>query len=384
MTRPYRYAVALVDTRTHRADVCEAELFVSSHIVKNLEALDAETAQREEEDDDSDKVVLSAKEAAKDATSAYYKSRLLLGESFGTRKTKQILNSLDKNRIDMGQLESQSAFIGKSLDTSIHKISEALEREKDLDKDTASGPAATSDSLLPPHNAQTKRVEEIYKMQDLIPGEVYYSLQVKPIVASLQKKDADLLEEAIAPYSLQDSILGRIKSLAAIVTTPSEKALTHTVRCLIYLNHLLSFRELNETKVNGDLSASMPMATSDLVASLLSRFTETVTVSTGLQRYKLSSACRDRLVIHICILLLILDGFRTNTARLSVALKVSSLKAVDYLKAVGCTIEKPLGEEPAKYIVPGTGRELPVKIGVLKAPLTIISKKALGPAARRK
>lgn len=374
VTRPYRYAVALVDTQTHKAQVFDTDLFVCSRIVKGLEA--EAVAGIEASEEESVKPV-----AASDATNEYYKSRLLLGESFGTKKTKQILGSLDRNRIDMNQLAAQSGFITKSLDSSIHKIAEDSEKEVEM---TSSTEPSISASLLPPHNAKTKRVEEIYKMQDLIPSEVYYSLEVGAIVRALQKKDSTLLEEAMAPYALHEVVEGRIKSLAAIATTPSAKALTHTVRCLVYLNHLLAFRTLNETKINGDLAVHLPMATGDLVASFLQQFAEAVTVGNGYQRYKLSSVCRDRLVLHICVLILILDGYRTNAARLSVALKISAAKAVDYLKAVGCTIEKPVGNEPSKFVVPDTGREVAVKMGVLKAPLTIVAKKSQGPPTRRK
>jgi DNA-directed RNA polymerase I subunit RPA49 len=347
---------------------------VTSRIIKSLEASDNVTR-------DEPKVL-----TGKEATSEYYKAKALLGESFGTKKTRQMLSSLDRNKIDMEQLATQSSFISRNLDSSISRIAETKDSDVELAAEKAfeSSALVSNDGILPPHNTSTRKADEIYLMQDLIPQEIYYSLDVSSIVDALNKKDADALTDAILPYNFHEMVGHRLRSLAALTSLPSDAALTHTVRCLVYLNYLMSFRALNEAKMNSNMSHFLPMATFDVTTGLLRQFTEIVTVGNGKQRYKLSSICRDRLVSYICILVLTLDGFRTNTARLSVALQQPATKTADYLRAVGCTVEKPDREEPTKFIAPGTGREIPVKMAVLKAPLTIISSKSRGPPRGRK
>ncbi|PJF17330.1 RNA polymerase I associated factor, A49-like domain-containing protein [Paramicrosporidium saccamoebae] len=374
VTLPYRYAVALVDTAKQSAQLYDADLLVTSRIIKSLEASDNVTR-------DEPKVL-----TGKEATSEYYKAKALLGESFGTKKTRQMLSSLDRNKIDMEQLATQSTFISRNLDSSISRISEKKDGDAESAVETTSegGTLVSNDGILPPHSTSTRKVDEIYRMQDLIPQEIYYSLDVSPIVDALNKKDANALTEITTPYNFHEMVGHRLRSLAALTSMPSDADLTHTVRCLVYLNYLMSFRTLNEAKINGNVGHFLSMATFDVTTGLLRQFTEVVTVGNGKQRYKLSSICRDRLVSYICILVLTLDGFRTNTARLSVALQQPATKTADYLRAVGCTVEKPDREEPTKFVVPGTGREIPVKMAVLKAPLTIISSKSRGPPRGRK
>lgn len=372
VTLPYRYAIAVVDTQENTAKLFDAELLVTRRIIKSVE--EADNTQRPPL-----KVVSTA-----DATLEYYKSKALLGESFGTKKTKQMLSSLDRNRIDMGQLETQSAFISKNLDSSINRIAEAKNSDSDPVPTEPSSVTMGSDSILPPHDTATRKVEEIYRMQDLIPSEVYYSLDVSPIVEAITQKQTEAFNTAISPYQLQETVLNRVKSLASLTSLPKSTSLTHTLRCLIYLNFLLTFRALNESKVNSDLSKFLPMATQDLLTALLGQFTEVLTLANGKTRHKVSSVCRDRLITFICIMVLTLDGFRTNVARLSTALQQPATKTVEYMRAVGCVIERPTADEPTKFVAPGAGREIAVKIAALKAPLTIVPAKTRGGPPRRK
>jgi DNA-directed RNA polymerase I subunit RPA49 len=364
-TRPYKYAVAIMDTASQTAQIYDAELLVCSRIVKNLEQIDTQS-------NEDTKVHTS-----KDSTSEFYRSRMLLGESFGTKKTKSILSSLDRNKIDMNQLASQSGFISKNLDDSLNRITVDKDEQSGNTKGAGSSKNQVvnvtqgNDSILPVHNSTTKKVEEIYPLGELIPSVAYHSLEVSSIVAAIRRKSSIELQEAIAPFDLGKTTKDRIEGLLALVSIPSEQQLTHTVRCCIYLNFLMAFRMLNEPKINDDLTNVLYNVNSDMIAVLLGQFTDPIGSANGKQRYKLSAICKDRLIAHILILILTLDNFRTNIAKVSIALQQPAVKTTDYFKAVGCAIDKPTRDEPAKFIAPDTKREIPVKMAVLKAPLTI-------------
>lgn len=377
-TLPYHYAVALIDTERHTAELFDAELFISRRIVKNLEKADAAatSAALSAANQKSNAVQPKKKEDANE----YLKSRALLGESFGTAKTKKILSSIERNKINMDQLASQAAFISKNIDTSISRTTAASDPGADSALTQDAGEEAytvsSSGNVLPPHNPKTSKVEDIYRVHDLIAEKAYASLDVSSLAASVREGDGAALERAKRELFLRDEVEGRIREIMSLERVPDEAVLTHTLRCLVYMNYMLLLRELNETKINCKLSESLPMASADLLAALLSQFTEAITTGNGKQRHKIPAVCKDRLMVHICILALTLDGFRTNVAKLSVALRISTIKANQYLKAIGCVIEKPGPGEPTVYPLPDTERQLLVRIGVLRAPLTILPIKA--------
>lgn len=364
--RPYRYAVALIDTAQKTARIFDADLFAGRRIVKSLESA-AEGAIDLEE----------AAEEGIDAADAHQRSWRLLNESFGTQKVKRLLSSRERNRIDIVQLETQSSFISKALDSGIGRIAKGQsdyhqpEEGSDGNGDVAAGGPPP---ILPPHSKVTKRVEEIYKIQDLIPNSVYSALDVADIMTALGTKEAERLADAVAPHALHPQIRGRLETLRTATDARTSQALGHTVRCLLYLDCLLKFRALNETKLNGDLSTALPMATAEILSTLLSTFAESVMVGTGRQRYRLTPLYRDRLVAHVCILVLILDGFRTSAARLGVLLQMPVSRMYDYLKAVGCMLVKPDEDEREQYDT-NTDRRTAAKVAVLKAPLTLAAPK---------
>lgn len=374
-TLPYRYAVALLDGASGTAQVyADPELFVCNRLIKRQQPTTRPTDEEEEEEEREG-------ETREDAAAKYLKSRMLLGESFGTKRTKQMLSSLDRNKINMEQLATQSAFISRNIDNSISRMAEEEEQQQRAREEGGPDPSAgrtpstghPNDSILPPYNGQTRKVAEIYRMQDLIPHDVYYALQVDDLVNALQNKSmTDQLATVMAPYVMEDAVEARFQALASLVKLPERAALTHTVRCLVYLNHLLHFRALSEAKINApNLASHLPMASAEVLSALPHLFAEAVVSTNGKERFKLSTLARDRLIVHIGILALTLDGFRTNVARLSAALRLPAVKTADYMKAIGCTLEHPGEGEPTRYTPPGSTREVQVKMAVLKAPLTI-------------
>lgn len=364
--RPHRYAVALIDTAQRTARIFDADLFAGRRIVKSLE----EAMGRVSEPEEADEGVATAE--------AQKRSWMLLHESFGTQKTKRLLSSRERNRIDIVQLETQSSFISKALDSGVGRIAEGqsadLKGEETGGASAGNAPGGGPLPLLPPHSKVARRVEEIYRIQDLIPSSVYFALDVAEIVAALGNKEAEPLAEAVAPHELHQQVRERLETLQKVAGTHTSQTLEHTVRCLLYLDCLLKFRALNETKLNGDFSPALPMATSEVLSTLLATFAEIVTVGTGRQRYRLSPLCRDRLIAHVCILVLILDGFRTSATRLGALLQLPVSRMYEYLKAVGCTLVKPDEDELDQHEA-NTDHRSAIKMAVLKAPLTIAAPK---------
>jgi len=359
VSQDYNYVVCVLDSEAGSANLYDAEQFVSQRSVKVLEAKEAELAS-----------ATSSGAPSRSSTPAqdYKAAKALLGETFGTKKVKQALNSQEKNQINIGQLESSaSGFINRNLDKSIDRIQEASSVEISEVSDGAASNLPESNSgqqgILPPYNDKTGKVEEIYKLADIIPTEAYRSLPVEDF-----SDDSTESWEAIqARYHMSDYILDRIKNAS------SAEDAGHRLRSLLYLHYLIKLREMKDGALNSETSLQkfLPAASPALTNHLLESFTESFPIASGQIRRKFSAISKDRIITHICILVLLLeDGFRANLTILSTILHIPVTRMTDHFKAVGCTIDKPTKGEPATFTPPGQTRSLQIKIATLKAPLT--------------
>lgn len=380
-TRPYRYVVGIVDGKSESVKLFDTELFVGKRVVKRLVALEEAAMLK-------DRLEKEKTPSPKNAATDYYKSRALLGEAFGTKKTKSILHSAERNKINIGQLSSQSSSIGRALDSAIDRIAQSATDEGDAaaaggpesDPTSSADGQSFGDSILPPHNRTTKNVKDIYPIHLVIPQDICSAIDPSAFARALTERNSTSLEGLSKQYALHASIHERAHAVMALSTPLSEESLTRVIRCLLYVNYLMNFRMLNEAKVNSPSAVlhSLPKSDEGIVASLIRNFTEPVALANGGVRHKLSAVCKDRLIAHVCIITLILDGFRTNLARLSSSLHLPMARTADYMKAIGCVLEKPADGEPATFAVGETGRTLIVKMAVLYAPLKILPPKSMG------
>jgi DNA-directed RNA polymerase I subunit RPA49 len=295
----------------------------------------------------------------------YKAAKALLGETFGTKKVRQALHSQEKNQINMTQLESSSAdFINRSLDRTIGRLQdEAAETSASSAVVPENASNIDAAGLLPPFDAQTGKVEEIYQLKDIIPTEAIYALPAD----EFSTDSTESWESIQKRFNMSDYVLDRIRN-AIDLSDGGQK-----IRTLLYLHYLLRFRELKEGALNTEasLQKALPGAGTALLNHLLEGFSEPVTVASGQVRRKLSAICKDRLISYICVLSLIIDpGFRANLTVLSTVLHIPVTRMTDHFKAVGCTIEKPGKDEAQNYVAPGQTRSLQIRWAQLKAPLT--------------
>lgn len=347
----YHYLVCVVDEDKGLGQVYDAERFAAQRTVKILEAKEAALAAASA---DSSRAPTPVQD--------YKAAKALLGETFGTKKVKQALHSQEKNQINMGQLESSSAgFINRSLDRSIDRMHEETEVASPVNGTEAA--ALDVAGLLPPFNASATRVEDIYQVKDIIPNDAFYALPID----DFSEDSSESWESIQKRYGLTDFVVERIRNASSL----SDGG--HRLRCLLYLHYLFRFRELKEGSLNSEanLQKAMHGANPALLSHLLETFSEAVTVASGQARRKLSALCKDRLITHICILILILEpGFRANLTVLSTVLHLPVTRMTDHFRAVGCTVDKPGKDEPQTYVAPGQSRSLQVRWAQLKAPLT--------------
>lgn len=354
---PFKYALAIVPAdEAEVIRVWDAEVLITEKRVKRLKAVEESDAARLGE-----KVVESAASASID----YKTAQNLLGEAFGTRKRKQAIVSLEKNKVRADSLgQPATEFIAQTLSDA--KADEASNQPGPNEDVLAS-------SLLPPFNKETMDVCEIYSVKGLIPSDCYKALPVEPFFKLTVKSSMDEIEAVKARFNIKDFWLNRILS------APREDG-SHTLRLLLFGHFLTSFRELKEAALNGPDGSVLAVQSrllecpEPVAVYLLNSFADRIAPASANQnvlnkaKHKLPNTLRDKLILFILVVLLHLDSFRVNSTSIAEMLAVTPTKLVTFFKALGCTIDRPgRGEESNANI---NNRLVPVKYARLTAPLT--------------
>jgi DNA-directed RNA polymerase I subunit RPA49 len=321
--------------------------------------------------------VLPARDAPAPAAVDYKTAQNLLGESFGTKKRRQAIHSLEKNQIDMVRLEASSAtFINRAIDSTI--VSRLPTPEPSV---TSSSSASSSsfkvtsnviwdpNSVLPPYRLTADKPEDIYPLDLMIPEDVWMALPA--------------FEEEAAFSELAQPV-------PFVAARVQQSGFTRMLRedrdrlfRLVYLNMLIKLHSMKEAQWNSGPAVRQACHGLEDPHRLLSLFSEEVQVggssststgeeTAGKRRYKLPQLCKDRLISYICILALHLDGgMRTNLTELALDLSLSLARMTQYFRALGCTIDTRLAPGEAKTVSSAKGgRALQAKFARLTAPLT--------------
>lgn len=244
-----------------------------------------------------------------------------LGETFGTRKAQAAIRAYERGQIDMATLSTVKDHIELSID---HKA-------KDLDTPKQIEQMADLSRPIPPFDAKTEVVEQVYKLQDIITPEEMECIPYGPLMG---KKRQDLIELR-ANKEYPEFVLDRLDS----AVPQSDHA---RVQKLVYLTYLIKFRTMRENALNKAevRRAILGHCPSLIEQRLLELFTEQApSPKDGSMRYKVSSFLKDTLTSYICALCLHIDNFACNPAALARDLQLTPTKTLDLFKQLGCIVE---------------------------------------------
>lgn len=359
-TMPFKYAVALIPAdASEPVRLWDAEVLVTEKRVKRLKAV---------EESDAARLGSGAGDSAAATSIDYKTAQNLLGEAFGTRKRKQAIVSMEKNKVRPDSLGAPATeFISQVLQVESSAISAVTNSKDDV----------MASSLLPPYNKETLEVSEIYSVKGLIPMECYKALPIDAFMNITVKSSKDEIEEIQTQFGIKDFWLNRILS------APRDDG-GHSLKLLIFGHFLTSFQELREAAINGPDGSVVALQSRlfecpEVVAiDLLNRFADRLAPPAHQSananfldkaKHKLPNALRDKAIIYILVVLLHLDGFRVNaTSVAEIFSSITPTKLVTFFRALGCTIDRPdRGEESNVNI---NNRLVPVKYARLTAPLT--------------
>ncbi|CAI5756321.1 unnamed protein product [Candida verbasci] len=216
--------------------------------------------------------------------------RQALGEAFGTKKAKQAITNLEKNRIDADKLQDVELDISESI------VPIKIEQQ--------------SNSPLPKVDTEATNVENVYKLKDVVP------LHLITIVGTL------------------DSFPSQPPFVKKLYETANQKV-------LYYASLLFAFYQNKSIKKKDDLIEKLNSPSEALVDYLIQNFTTNKSSTFGKNKknnFIVDPFHENKLLIHLIIILFHLNSFILELNSYSAQLKLKNSKMLTLARSTGAII----------------------------------------------
>ncbi|KAJ7057983.1 Rpa49 subunit specific to nuclear RNA polymerase I [Mycena amicta] len=278
----------------------------------------------------------------------YYKARNALGESFGTKKAKNLIKARERNVVDVGAMEGTIDFVMAGID----KAAEGL-----MTKETAKELADIS-RPIPPFNAETTDLEEVYPLHGIIPEAEWKGL---PVAAFYEAGSAGERRQLL-PLRGSDWVNTRIEATLAVGKNKDRKRI---LKILFYISCMMAFRrQIARKTTREELANKLPIIPDTVLDSFVSRFTQTARDST---EPRSTPDLELRLLSHMLALCLRVDNYAADHAAIAHDLSLPTEKISLIFKNLGCKITKLTERERTRLGLPDSVAD--ERRAVLSAPV---------------
>lgn len=249
--------------------------------------------------------------------------REMLGQEFGTKKSKKAiasktLNAITKGNEDGKSTEVQTAILDTMANTTANDQNQAELAE-----------AALAAKPIPKPNMTAETVEEVYPLTTLIPVGDLRLVQVKEWQEKARNDEAMIFNNRFSANRLAP--IGKGEDVDKL-------------KALRYLNLLLDFnaalgaagRAGKKVPKKDVLSQKLADYPDNLVDSVRRRFSE---------NNELNKWHQDYLYTHICALSLYIDHFVTDISNLKDDLRLENKQVGQYFHELGCRVGPPTEKE---------------------------------------
>jgi DNA-directed RNA polymerase I subunit RPA49 len=245
---------------------------------------------------------------------------------FGSEKQKRAFAAYKRNRVGSEALETALASAVTHADTNL-EIPE-----------TAAVQPMRGSGLAPPFNPQAQAPCDVYNISDII------SLDDLRAVKMAGKVLTSASGEELAQWAEQATYPGYVLShIPSIPSSEPERGLKAAM--LLYCGWLIqmytqNFR--NFEKKGLQLSGERPSP--DVEKNLLEKFSEPLP-DTGRKHSKgprrtITNKMRDKILLHLLVLTLVLDDYSVDCSVLQQDLKVTTKKLMENYRSLGCRVSK--------------------------------------------
>ncbi|KAG0327816.1 DNA-directed RNA polymerase I subunit rpa49 [Podila humilis] len=320
------------------------------------------------------RTIKSLKSAKLHATSSeqFIQAKNALGEAFGTKKIKQQIKSVERNAVNVSTLDSVASILKDSISAKTSALPSKAEIKSSADEDRP----------IPPYDINATKVEDIYKMDTLIPPAEYQLIPFK----SLLEKSAQPL--ASLPFQDSHYVNDGLKSALSV-----SKKDRHRIRLLMYLSFLMAFRTIPDRRLDDAETVSRIMGDdcpSLILEGFYERFTETPdgasagSSSSGnndkKKKHTFTPKSKDKLLCWIFAIGLTLENFNMDAAAMTKDMSLKQSRVNELFKSLGCKINELSATERARL---GTDEAASkgMKRAILTVPLTFPLPKR-GPKAK--
>lgn len=291
--------------------------------------------------------------------------RKALGESFGTKKAKQALTNLEKNRIDSEKLQDMEMDI---LDN-VKESTSALPTSKEMDE------SVTNDRPTPIADESATNVEDIYPLHNIIPKKDWNYIRVNSIMEEEdEKKRLEILPFAKSPYIA--------KHLPNIIKSGN----TTKLQLLYYASLLLGVYANRRVKDRASLMTRLENKPSELlIDGILQRFTVARTTQFGKTKdrsFIIDPHHEDKLLCYLLATIMHIDNFLVELPPLAHELNLKPTKLVGLFKALGAITKPATASQAEAFGIPKAAAAT-YKIATLKVPFKLPQMTRRGGGPRR-
>ncbi|KAI5964613.1 RPA49 [Candida pseudojiufengensis] len=270
--------------------------------------------------------------------------RNALGEAFGTKKAKQAISNLEKNRIDSEKLQDMQMDI---VDT----VQESTVPTTSTETQTF--------SIMPKPNVSAKNVEDVYPINKIIPDKDWNYIRVQSFLS-----DSNPLEQFPSQPEFVKSRLSRF----------IEQQNIEKLQMLYYASLLFGVYENRKVSNKNALLTRLQNKPSEaLIDGILSRFTINRASNFGKSKdrsFTIDPNNEDKILCYLILLLLHLSNFSVELNPLAKDLKLKPTKLVSLFRAVGATIKSATVAEAEALGIPKSSAGT-YKIANMKVPFKL-------------
>ena len=209
---------------------------------------------------------------------------------------------------------------------------------------------ASRAALLPPYNAKAKTAAGVYRAREIISEDEWDALseQVEEMLAQCEGSDDGAAAFRDQLFSGHKYWPAHVKELLQRTGLPSDPDSRERVICLLYLRHLMDFNRGPYTYKYKEAVSGLAgnLRVPEIVASrFLQSFAVAETPRSGqqagaLERYQRTKALRDKLVLHIIVMYLIVEGFSVSASKVATDLSMADSGVSPLFRQVGCMVSK--------------------------------------------
>ncbi|CAN3365680.1 DNA-directed RNA polymerase I subunit Rpa49p [Diutina catenulata] len=247
--------------------------------------------------------------------------RNALGDAFGTKKAKQAIANMERNRVDAEKLQD----IESNIVDNVREATLTLPTREKMAQ------AVVEDRPTPRADVDATNVVDIYPVSAIIPTRELQAIRVRPIMEEVDtQKQLEMMPFAKSTY------------LTKHVPQAASQGSSKRMQLLYYVSFLMGVYANRRVRNKAQLMERLNNPAEVLVDGALVRFTVSKAGTFGTSKdrsFLIDPHHEDKLLCYMLALILHIDNFVVELPPLAHELQMKPTRLVGLFKALGATIK---------------------------------------------